>query len=325
MSGCNPDKRNEKSSDNSEIVTEDLTIENVSKKIREEPRNHNLFKARSSLYAQEGKFDDAINDLEISQRLDSLDKEVYYSMVDLHMKIGQSGKAKESALKCLSIYPGDKESLLKLAQIYYYVKGYSEALEYIRQIKTYNVQDEDSYFIEGLIYSEMGKKEMAIKSFKMVIEYDSEYIAAYNLLGQILAKDGDPLAIDYFNAGLRKSPDNIELHYNVGYYYQRSEMVDSALSQYNYILSEIDSLHYGAIYNSAYIALVYTRNYPVAVEMFSKAISIDTLAYKAIYNRGYSYEMMGEYNLAEVDYYKALKIEPNYTLAIQGLNSLDKK
>jgi tetratricopeptide (TPR) repeat protein len=40
------------------------------------------------------------------------------------------------------------------------------------------------------------------------------------------------------------------------------------------------------------------------------------------YNRGFSYELMGKFKMAELDYRKALEILPNYDLAVQGLNEV---
>lgn len=326
MVSCNKDKNKNNTEENGQIQVSDSTsIDAVTQQIRENPGNADLFKMRSKLYIEAGNADEAINDLHISLKLDSLDREVYYSLIDIHMKLGQSGKAKDAAEKCLSLYEGDKESLLRLAQIYFYVEDYFQAMEYIRQLKSYNHQDADSYFIEALVYQETNQPAKAIKSLQTVLEYDSEHIAAYNLLGQLMMQAGDPLALEYFRAGLMKAPENLELLYNLGYYYQQNAEADSALSQYSKMLTITDSLHYGALYNSAYVQLVYNENYSDAVELFSHAIDIDSLSHKAYYNRGYAYELMGNYSQAKADYYKALEIVPNYPLAIQGLNSLDNK
>ena len=322
---CNPDKKKNNSDSESTLVSDSTSIDQLSKEIRNDPKNADLFKKRSELYASEGNLNEAINDLNISLKLDSLDRNVYYTLIDLHMKLGQSGKAKEAAEKCLKIYPGDKESLLRLAQIYYYVQDYTQALEYIRLIKSYNQQDADTYFVEALIYRETNQPVRAIKSLQTVLEYDADHIAAYNMLGQLMMQAGDPLALEYFKAGLMKAPDNLELLYNLGFYYQENAVPDSALNQYSKILGITDSLHYGALYNSAYLQLVYKENYAEAVDLFTHAIAIDSLAHKAYYNRGYAYELMGNFPMARSDYHKALEIVPNYPLAIQGLNSLDNK
>lgn len=322
---CNPDKKTDEQVDEITEVTDSLSIESLSEKIRENPENPELFVKRATLYAEKGNVDEAINDLNISLKLDSLNNEVYYKLIDYHMLKGQSGKAKSAAERCLTKFSGDKEALLRLAQIYYYVEEYVDALEFIRQIKSYNKQDADTYFIEALIFRDMNVPAKAIKSLQTVLEYDSEYIAAYNLLGQLYMNAGDILALEYYKAGLMKAPENVELLYNLGYYYQENNQVKPALEQYDKLLEVTDSTHYGALYNSGYINLVRLDNYNQAINLFTDAVGIDSTAHKAFYNRGYAYELLGDYSNAKSDYYKALEIAPNYPLAVQGLNALDNK
>ncbi len=321
----NHKNKSNKNTNNQTQISDSSSIESLSKQIRQNPKNAELFKMRSKLYVEEGKPTEAINDLHIALKLDSLDRETYYSLIDLNMRLGQSGKAKETAEKCLTVHEGDKEALLRLAQIHFYVRNYTQALEYIRLIKSYNHQDADSYFIEALIYREMQKPAKAIECLQSVIEYQPNRAEAYNMLGQLLMEAGDPLALEYFKSGLRKAPKDIDLLYSLGYYYQINNYTDSAINQYNQLIAVTDSLHYGALYNSGYVQLVDKENYPEAVKFFTAAINIDSLSYKAYYNRGYAFELQERYAQARDDYNQALKIEPNYPLAIQGLNALDNK
>ncbi|MEA3448998.1 MAG: tetratricopeptide repeat protein [Bacteroidota bacterium] len=325
---CNQGKKgdNQNHQDNKDdIALDNMNINQLSQEIRNTPRNADLFRKRAELYIEKGETEKAISDLNVALKLDSLTKSTYYDLIDQHIHLGQSGKAKEVANACLTIYPNDKESMLRLAQIYYYVKDYNQALSYIRGIKNRNLQDADTYFIQGLIYSETEKTDLAIKAFQRCIEYDKEHIAAYVMLGRLLSDANDPLAIEYFRSGLRQAPGNIELHYNSGFYFQQHDQIDSALYHYNYIISEVDSLHYGAHYNKAYIALVYQNDYEKAIEGFNEALKIDSVSYKAYYNRGYAYELLGKTEKARAEYNKALEYRENYPLAIEALNELDRQ
>ncbi|MGC9331923.1 MAG: tetratricopeptide repeat protein [Bacteroidales bacterium] len=308
-----------------DIAIDSMNINQLSHEIRNNPRNADLFRKRAELYIEKGENEKAITDLNVVLKLDSVTKSTYYDLIDQYMILGQSGKAKDVAKACLERYPDDKESMLRLAQIYFFVKDYNQALSYIIKIKNHNLQDADTYFIQGLIYNETGKTDLAIKAFQRCIEYDEEHIAAYVMLGRLLSAANDPLAIEYFRSGLRQAPKNIELHYNTGFYFQQINHIDSALYHYNYIINEVDSLHYGAHYNKAYIALVYQNDYEKAIEGFNKVLKIDSTAYTAYYNRGYAYELLGNTEKARADYNKALKYKKNYPLAIEALNELDRQ
>ncbi|MFO7789601.1 MAG: tetratricopeptide repeat protein [Bacteroidales bacterium] len=319
------DNKNGEAGQESDIVSDSLSIEQLSEKIRETPRNAVLFRKRAEMYAEKGETEKAIDDLNVALKLDSVTKSTYYKLIDQHMNLGQSGKAKEAAKACLEVHPNDKESLLRLAQIYYYVKEYNKALSYIREIKKHNKQDADTYFIQGLIYRESEKPDLAINAFQRTIEYDDEFIAAYVMLGKMLSDANDPLAGEYYKAGLRKAPDNVELHYNTGFYLQQNDMIDSALNHYQYIIDSIDDKHYGAHYNTGYIALVYQNDYNKAIAEFTEAINIDSTSHKAYYNRGYAHELKGELKEARADYNKSLEFKENYSLAIEALNMLDQQ
>ncbi len=71
------------------------------------------------------------------------------------------------------------------------------------------------------------------------------------------------------------------------------------------------------------INLVYLKDFEAAVKFFSKSISLDPKYTDAYFNRGYSYELMGDFINARKDYQKALELFPNYERSIKGLNRLD--
>jgi tetratricopeptide (TPR) repeat protein len=64
--------------------------------------------------------------------------------------------------------------------------------------------------------------------------------------------------------------------------------------------------------------------YDVAIRYFSKAIEADPGYYEAYYNRGYSFELLGDVMNARNDYKTSLRIRPDYQLSIEALNRLDR-
>ena len=59
------------------------------------------------------------------------------------------------------------------------------------------------------------------------------------------------------------------------------------------------------------------------MKFFDESIKKDPEYFEAYYNRGYAYELSGDYRKAYEDYQKSLKIKVNYDKAIEGLNRLD--
>lgn len=315
------DKKSEAGTD--ELVADSLSIIELNKAIREDPYNDALFRSRGKKYRAAGKLDSAINDLSIALKLDSLNRDNYYLLCDYYMEKGKSGKARGLMESCLKHFEGDGESLLRLAQIHYYVRDYTETMRYLNEIKAYRKADEESYFIEGMVYLENEDTAEAIKRFQKVLEYDPSYVAAYNMIGTLMAAQNNALATEYLSSGLIHAPQSVELHYHLGYYYQEHGATDSAMMHYRKIIQNLDSTNFNAHYNMGYIYLLHKRDYPEAVKWFTKTIRIDSSSHRAFYNRGYARELMGNYAAAEADYRQALTLYPNYDLAVRGLNSLD--
>ncbi len=297
------------------------TIESLSEKIRENPENASLFVKRSDLQLEGDNIDEAINDLEIALKVDSLLPDVYVKLSSYYMVKGKSGDAKEILLKCLDVFPANQEARLNLSQIYFFVQMYQEAMREIVTLEQNSLQSADSYLLKGLILNETEAYDEATGALKKSIEFDNENWEAYNLMGMIYYRLSDPIAVEYFKTAIKLFPNNLEIRLNAGIAFQGFDLFDEAISQYDYIITA-DSMTYQAYYNSGYVYVTNIKDYEKAVESFSYAIKSDSSAYKAYYNRGFSYELMGKFKMAELDYRKALEILPNYDLAVQGLNEV---
>lgn len=316
---CNNPSSKNNTNDSVNDTTE--SIESLNKQIRENPENAQLFVKRAHLQLDGENIDEAINDFEIALRVDSLLPDVYNELCDLYLLRGESGKAKDALLKCLELFPFNDEARLKLAQIYFYVEMYKEAMREIVNLETNNLQSSDSYFVKGLILNETQAYQEAIKALRKSIEYDTENWQAHNLLGMIYYRQNDPLAVEYFTTAVRLFPNNLEIRFNAGLVFQHFKLYDKSLAEYDYVISA-DSTYYQAYYNRGYVQINGTGNAEEAIASFTAAIKLDSTAHKAFYNRGVAYEMMGKLKLAELDYRKALEILPNYDMAVNALNDV---
>lgn len=315
---------------NNDIKTDIITETNdtakiimeLSEQIRENPRNHELFYKRAKLQYAKRNVNEAVNDLEIALKLDSLNADYLNTLSEYYLSLGRSGKALDALLKCVKYHPKNIEAHYNLAQIYFYVEQYNDALNEINIIESQNKQNADTYFLKGLIYNENGDNNNAIKNFRKALEYDSEHWEAYNLLGLTYYELNDPLAVEYYNTAVRLFPDNLEIGLNSAITLQKFGNIDESITQYKTLINKFPE-SFNARFNLGYVYLVFTEDYNLAIEQFTEAIQIDSMSGEAYYNRGYAYELMSEFDSAAADYKKSLDIIPNYDLAIEGLNSID--
>jgi tetratricopeptide (TPR) repeat protein len=72
-------------------------------------------------------------------------------------------------------------------------------------------------------------------------------------------------------------------------------------------------------YNNLGEALGELKQYPRALEAFSKAINLDQKLLKAKYNQAVSYDRMGNFRYSEFVFRSLIKNNPRYSLAFDGL------
>jgi len=142
-------------------------------------------------------------------------------------------------------------------------------------------------------------------------------------LGDLYAIKKDPLAEAYLKNALKIRPKSIEALYMLGMYYQENSEYAKAIEVYQN-LAQIDSSFREAPYNIGYIYMVYLKDFKQAISYFTESLKKDPEYHQAYFNRGYAYELSGDYKMATEDYQRSLKIKVNYDKAIEGLNRIDK-
>lgn len=322
ISGC---KNDHNQSEDGSSLNDSTYIGSLSLKIRDNPTDAGLFAKRSEAYSEAGKIDEAINDIVIALRLDSLHPDYYLRHCELLLLTGNSGDAKESLEKCIRNFPDNIDAKIKLGEIYFYVKDYKNSSEILKEAEKLNPSHPRIFFIRGMIAKETGNVEKAIENFQITIEKDPEFYDVYILLGLLYADKKDSLACDYYKNAIKLLPNSIEAYYNLGMYYQDNDRPAKAIQEYKHIIEKLDSSYIYAYYNMGYIYLVYFQDYDEAIKYFDKVISLDHLYVEAYCNKGVCYEMLGKYKEAYIEFQTACQIHPNFELAIDGLNRIDKK
>jgi tetratricopeptide (TPR) repeat protein len=299
------------------------SILSLDKMIRENPKNPALFAKRAEQYAIRKNYDQALGDITIALSLDSLNPGYFISQAEYYIFTGEPNSAKKALNLSIRDYPENTDLKLKLAEIHLYLKEYGQAKLVLKEVMPINDDLAQIYFIQGVIALETKDTTGAIKNFQVCIEKEPEYYAAYIQAGKIYSNQGNPLAIQYLKSAIDLQPKMYEAHYLLAYFYQEHSQLDEANAEYEFISSKIDSTHPDPYYNRGFIQMVYKADYEEAVKWFSKAIFWSPKYADAWYNRGFSYELSGQFSKARADYEKAMEIEPNFPLALKGLNRIE--
>ena len=224
--------------------------------------------------------------------------------------------------KCLSLDNKNVDAMLKLAELYFYVKKHDKCFEYINMALKIDKYNTKGYFMKGMNYKELKDTAKAISSMQTAVEIDQTFYSAYMQLGILNAGQRNPIAIDYYKNALRIQPQSKDTWYDIGKFYQDAKNWDKAIEAYN-VLLKIDPMHKNANYNLGGIYMVGKNDYKSSLTYFSKALSIDPAYVEAYYGRGVCYQTMGDKKNAATDFKACLSINPNFEEAANALKGLN--
>jgi tetratricopeptide (TPR) repeat protein len=295
----------------------------LNKKILETPDDANLYNERAKLYLKFRQLEDAINDSKRSLRMDSTNAAFYLTEADIFFAANETRNAKEVLENVVKKFPENTDGLLKLGELYYFVKQYENAFAQINQALKVNENLAKGYYLKGNIYKEIGDTGKAISSLETAIEQDNKNFGAFLDLGLIYGAKKNALAFEYYNNALNLNPASTEALYAKAKLYQDVGQFKEAIQGYEMVLKN-DAAHTFSMYNLGAIEFGINKDPKKAIEHFTKAINADPKYAEAYYARGACYQELKDKSNAVADYNMCLQLKPNYEPAVDGLNSLGK-
>lgn len=298
-------------------------IARLNKLIEQNPRIDSLYYDRALYWLSQKDFPKALTDIRKAIEISPSKVRNHLLLADIYLASGNISNSRSTLIKAMELDKDNVEPLLKLAELALFEKDYKSVEMYCKSVLDKDKFNGRAEFIWGYSLLEQGDTVNAIKHIKKATLNDPENYDAFEMLGVVLFKRKDPTAGEYFRTAVQLRPASIEALYNYGLWLQENLYFDEALKQYDAILT-INPKNKYAWFNQGYIHLVYLKNYSRAVELFTRALEIDSTYTDALYNRGLSYEMMGDKTRARQDYKRVLKQKENHPDAIKRLNALDK-
>jgi tetratricopeptide (TPR) repeat protein len=191
---------------------------------------------------------------------------------------------------------------------------YEEALKYFNEAIRIK-PDYDILFINrGAVYAELGRYQQAFDDFNKALLLKSHNVNFYKIRGSVFYKLGRyENAVQDFTRAIYLGPDRFDLYYLRGNAFFEIGRYQQALSDYNRAIGiypqSTDTLN-----RRGTIHLKYSR-YEQALHDFDRVIDLNPGYYKAYNNRANVYARTGRYPLAMEDLNSALRLEPKYVSA----------
>jgi tetratricopeptide (TPR) repeat protein len=318
-----PKKTDEKHNTVEASGSEISVLDSLNRLIADDSLNAEAYFERSRYYLMASDPNQALSDINKAIQIDDEDADYFVALADIYLATNRIPNCLEALLKAMDIDPANNDALLKLSEVYLILKDYENSFRYSGMALDQERINPVAYFIRGYAYMETGDTALAVKNFQAAADQKQDYYEAFMQLGVLYSIAKEPIAIGYFQTATRIAPNRPEAYYMMGMAYQEQESIPQAIETYNKLLAIAPDYKEG-IYNLGYINLVYTGDYATAINYFTSAISLDAKYTDAYFNRGYCYELSGDYDNARKDYQKALELVPNYERSIEGLNRLDR-
>ncbi|MDD2530457.1 MAG: tetratricopeptide repeat protein [Bacteroidales bacterium] len=303
--------------DNKNEIKDELSLLDV--KIRQEPKNADLYYARAKVLLDNGNLKESLLDIQTAIDINKKEVRYYIRKADILFTSGETSLAFDALQEALKVNPKSSEVHLKIAEFALLLKDYDKTMFNVNEALKIDKLSSQAYYLRGWTLKEKGDTIHAVESYKKAIELKPDYEEPFEELGLLYALKGDRLAIDYLTSAININPQNLNAMYALGLFYQDHSMMQKALDTYQDIIN-IEPKHADALHNVGYINLVFKKSYTDALTLFTKAIEADTNFYQAYFNRGITYEHLNDYSKAQADFKKVLEIYPEHKLAKEHLN-----
>ena len=292
--------------------------------IDKHPKKAENYYARANYYYLNKEIEKGLADIQTAIKLQPDSSKYYVTLSDLYFAQHETDLTEEALLKAISMDEDNNEARLKLAELQFYTRQYDDCGKTIDAAVQRQPHNPKAYLVKAFMLKDLMDTVGYLRMLQLVIDQDPNEVKAYSELGYFYQQQNDPIAISYYQNGLKVDPKNVELHYNLGKMFQDMDKFEEAEQEYKTAIG-IDSAHIPSLNNLGYLYLDDNfKKYDEAVKLFTQVLQVNPQFVYAVCNRGVAYEYLGNYVAARKDYEEALKLSTNFEPAIKGLNRLDK-
>ncbi len=311
-----------------EVKTEIVLL---SEKIANDPSNTALLLDRVNYNKDRNNFESALFDLKECVRLDSLNPNFHFMSAEIYFDLSKlpnanskyPGFTKHHLEKTIGLSDNNYKAHALMGELLLAYAKYKEAIDQFNISLKIEYNQAKTHMLMGYTFKQLGQDENAINCFRNAVNVDPEFKEAFVQLGQMFHVKGDTSAVIYYNNALQLDTSDEMTLYNKALFYQSIMDWNAALEAYA-DLHKVNYTHSSGHYNKGFIHMELGL-YDIAANNFADAIYSNSEFYEAYYSRGNCFETLGNIKQAEIDYTRAIEINPEYTFAIEALEQLQLK
>jgi tetratricopeptide (TPR) repeat protein len=274
----------------------------------------------SSMFAEprrrmeQGKFDEAISQLQLLTAQNPPPKGVSHELGIAYYKKGDYPKAIESLKKATTEDPNDNESVQLLGLSYYLSGRPAEAIPLLEKVQTWFPRaNVDAAYILGICYIQTKDYPNARKAFARMFDVPQDSAASYLFTARMLLRqEFDPIAEEYAQKAATLDPKLPLAHFLLGELYLYKSRIPEAIAEFQKELA-INPGHAQTYYK---LADAYSRiqKYDDAERLLQRSIWLDATSTGPYILMGKVLEKKGEPELAVRALQRAAGMDPNNSM-----------
>jgi len=275
------------------------------------PGNADSVFAQAHRLVQEGRYDDAISQLQALEMQTPKPAGLAHQIAAVYYKKSDYVKATEYWKQALEQNPKDDEAVQLLGLSLYLAGRPAEAVPYLEKVQTwFPSANVDAAYILGVCYIQAKDYPKAREAFARMFGLPPDSAASYLLTARMLLRQGfDPVAEEYGRKALELDPKLPLAHFMLGELYLYKSRIPEAVDELQKELA-INPGHAATYYK---LADAYSRlqKFDDAERLLQRSIWLDATSTGPYILMGKVLEKKGEFELATRALQRAATMDPN--------------
>ncbi len=297
------------------------SVQKIDRQIEANPDKPSLYMQRGDLYLELEGYDEAIADYKKVIALDNSLIDAHFRLADTYLIYDNSRLALRT-LEAASYQFSDNLPLLhKLAEYQIILKQNNDAFATLQRATKIDRFDPNTFYMMGVNFQDVDDEEKAIRSYKLAVEKDPDFIDALMRLGFIYEQKEDPIALKYYDNAIAVDPDLFDAYMAKGNYLGMQGKFPEAIEVFKEITDRSGKRNPSAFFN---IGLAYLQmdSLTQAGKHFKITSDLDQTYGLAYYYQGLVAEQQGNIEEAKKNYMQATSFDESRTRADQALEAL---